>query len=56
VSQNVIPSKNYFDGASPFAFTEQMVAQQRFDEISLLKSGEEIAQDWKDRAQIGFKK
>ena len=26
VSQNVIPSKSYFGGASPFAFTEQGVA------------------------------
>jgi ORF6N domain len=116
VSQNVIPSKSYFGGASPFAFTEQGVAmlssvlnnekaidvniaimrafvslrryaltfseiadkillhdknledinevlkflaeenQQRFDEITLLKNGEETVQDWKDRAQIGFKK
>ena len=26
VSQNVIPSKSYFGGAAPFAFTEQGVA------------------------------
>ena len=38
VSQNVIPSKSYFGGASPFAFTEQGVAMLS----SVLKSDKAI--------------
>jgi hypothetical protein len=39
VSQNVIPSKSYFGGAVPFAFTEQGVAMLS----SVLKSKKAIA-------------
>jgi len=39
VSQNVIPSKSYFGGAIPFAFTEQGVAMLS----SVLKSKKAIA-------------
>ena len=38
VSQNVIPSKSYLGGASPFAFTEQGVAMLS----SVLRSGKAI--------------
>ena len=38
VSQNVIPSKSYFGGSSPFAFTEQGVAMLS----SVLKSDKAI--------------
>ncbi|MCC7465135.1 MAG: ORF6N domain-containing protein [Saprospiraceae bacterium] len=43
VSQNVIPSKKYFGGATPFAFTEHDIAQ--------IISGDN---SWENRRQIGF--